>query len=131
LRKAAIDDLFRLKAVSRPKASLTGKVAFSVGESFREPHSTQRSAIYVYTKEKGVSRLTSGEWFDREPSFTDGGELLGFLSNRKPQADGSGRTATSLFVLTLEGSSEVWRAPVPGTLRASSGCPPTVRSWPH
>ena len=114
MRKAAIDDLFRLKAVSRPKASLTGKVAFSVGESFREPHSTQRSAIYVYTKEKGVSRLTSGEWFDREPSFTDGGELLGFLSNRKPQADGSGRTATSLFVLTLEGSNEVWRAPVPG-----------------
>jgi len=116
LRKPAIDDLFRLKAVSRPKASLTGKVAFSVGEGFRDPHSTQRSAIYVHTKDKGVSRFTSGEWFDREPSLTDEGELLGFLSDRKPHGDGSRRATTSLFILALEGSSEVWRASVPGSV---------------
>lgn len=68
----------------------------------------------MYTKEKDVRRLTSGEWLDREPSFTDGDELLGFLSNRRPQANGSGHAATNLFILTLEGSNEVWRALVPG-----------------
>ncbi|PSN85185.1 hypothetical protein B9Q03_12485 [Candidatus Marsarchaeota G2 archaeon OSP_D] len=114
MRKPVIDDMFRLKAVSRPRASLGGKVAFSVGGSFREPRSTLKSAVYVYAKERGVSRLTSGEWLDREPAFTEGGEVLGFLSNRGRQANGSERTTTALFVLSLDGSSEVWRAPVPG-----------------
>jgi prolyl oligopeptidase len=114
LRKPSVDDLFGLKIVSPPSASIHSRsVAFSVGQAFREPRSTNKSAVYCYTIGGNLRRLTSGEWFDRQPALTPEGDLIGFISDRGAKKDAE-HSGAGLFVAPVDVGGEVWAAGAPG-----------------
>src|SRR5258708_8323722 len=94
VRNISIEDLYRLRPVSKPRISPDGQHVAFVVTTIDERKYEYRSSIWVVSTGGGeAKRFTTGQTKAHNPSLSPGGRLLALVSERQGEAchpDGKG-----------------------------------------
>lgn len=111
-RLITVDDLYKMKFVSRPRIAPDGqRVAFVVTTIDEKKHE-YRSAIWVAPTDGGEARrFTAGLANTSSPAWSPDGRYLAFVSEREGElADKEGKDAKKLG----KGKPQIWLLPMDG-----------------
>src|SRR5947209_3363235 len=112
LRNITIEDLYKIKFLSRPRISPDGqRVAFVVTTIDKDKHEYQ-SSIWVVPAEGGeAKRFTMGKADAHSPAWSPDGRWLAFVTERESEASGKDEKEQKK---QGKGKAQIWLIPTDG-----------------
>jgi dipeptidyl aminopeptidase/acylaminoacyl peptidase len=112
LRSITVEDLYRIKFVSKPRISPDGKRVAFVVTTIDEGKFEYRSTIWMVSSDGGeAKRFTAGPANTHSPSWSPDGRWLAFITEREGELAASDRMEQKKYG---KGKPQVWLIPTDG-----------------